>query len=68
MRTTVVLDDRLMKEAAVATGIQKKKKLIHRGLEELVRTKRSEELIALFGQGLLRWKSLGEFLKWRRRG
>lgn len=67
MRTTVVLDDRLMKEAAVATGIRKKKELIHRGLEELVRKKRSEELIALFGKSLLRW-TLPEFLKWRRRG
>ena len=67
MRTTVVLDDRLVREARSATGIKTKRDLLHRGLEELVRKKRTEELTALFGKNLVSM-TLREFLKWRRRG
>ena len=38
MRTTLILKDDLMKKAMKETGIQEKTALIHRGLEELLRT------------------------------
>lgn len=50
MRTTLNLNDELYRRAAEATGIQEKTKLIHQGLEELIRAAAIERLIKLYGR------------------
>ncbi len=59
MRTTVHLDDRLVKRAVAVTGARTKK--------EPVRRREVDDLIGLFGRPLLK-ESPRQFLKWRRRG
>ena len=49
MRTTLNLDDALLDAALEATGEQEKTKVIHLGLEALVRQKAAERLAALGG-------------------
>lgn len=49
MKTTINLRDDLIAQAAKATGISEKTKLIHLGLEELVRKAAYQRLIALGG-------------------
>ena len=50
MRTTLNLDDELVREAARATGIGEKTALIHEGLRELSRKAARERLIKLGGK------------------
>ncbi len=49
MRTTLNLDDALLDAALEATGEQEKTKVIHLGLQALVRQKAAERLAALGG-------------------
>jgi Arc/MetJ family transcription regulator len=49
MRTTLNLKEDLYKEAAKATGIQEKTKLIHLGLQALIRETAAKRLSRLFG-------------------
>jgi Arc/MetJ family transcription regulator len=49
MRTTLNLDDELLREAREFTGIQEKTALIHEGLRELVAREAARRLIALGG-------------------
>ncbi len=49
MRTTVILQDELMKEAMEATGLKEKTAVIHLGLRELVRKRAAEDLKSLGG-------------------
>ena len=49
MRTTLNLDDELLDAALAATGEQEKTKVIHLGLEALLRQKAAERLAALGG-------------------
>ena len=49
MRTTLNLDDQLMAAAFEATGETEKTKVIHLGLQALVRRKAAERLAALGG-------------------
>ena len=49
MRTTVILDDRLVEEARKLTGIQEKTALIHHGLKELIARESARMLAALGG-------------------
>lgn len=49
MRTTLVLQDDLMAEAARLTGIKEKTALVHAGLRLLIEQKARERLIALGG-------------------
>lgn len=67
MRTTVHLDERLVRRATAATGAKTKKELLHRGLKELVRRDDAERLIRLFGQPLLAMTPR-QLLAWRKRG
>ena len=46
------LKDELIKAASQATGIKEKTALVHRGLEELIRTAAYKRLIALGGADL----------------
>jgi len=50
MRTTIVLDDGLMRQAKKLTGIKTKKSLIDKSLKELIKQKRRERLISRLGR------------------
>jgi Arc/MetJ family transcription regulator len=54
MRTNVVLDDELVREAFELTGLRTKRELIHEALEELVRARRRRNLADLAGKVRLR--------------
>ena len=49
MRATLTINDILLKEVQMITGIQEKAKLIHLGLEALLRERAREELIQMQG-------------------
>jgi len=49
MRSTVDIDDKLLESARKLTGIKTKKELINLSLKELVRRKRIEHLMSLYG-------------------
>ncbi|MEE8424006.1 MAG: type II toxin-antitoxin system VapB family antitoxin [Thermodesulfobacteriota bacterium] len=49
MRSTVEIDDELFESAKKLTGIKTKKELINLSLRELVRKKRIEHLLSLYG-------------------
>jgi Arc/MetJ family transcription regulator len=50
MRTNIVLDDDLVKEAFKYTGARTKKELIHLALQELVENKQRLNLLDLEGE------------------
>jgi Arc/MetJ family transcription regulator len=50
MRTNVVLDDDLVREAFRLTGVRTKRELIHTALQELVRARRKKDLTELAGR------------------
>ena len=49
MRTSIHIDDKLIQEAQKVTSVKTKKALIDLSLKELVRRKRLEHLISLYG-------------------
>lgn len=49
MRATLDIDERLIEEAKRITGVKTKKDLINLSLRELIRKKRIEHLISLYG-------------------
>lgn len=51
MRTNIVIDDALMKEAMAATGAKTKREAVERALEKVVRLKRQEGLREMWGMG-----------------
>jgi len=53
MRSTIDIDEELMKEARALTGARTKKEVIDFSLRELIRKKRREHLASLFGSGIL---------------
>ena len=50
MRTNIVLDDKLVKEALKLSGVKTKKELIHLALKEFVENKRRLNLLDLEGE------------------
>jgi hypothetical protein len=48
-RTTLNLDDAMVKEAAALTGIREKTSLIHKGLQALIAQEKNRRLAALGG-------------------
>jgi Arc/MetJ family transcription regulator len=50
MRTNIVLDDNLVKEAIKLSGAKTKKELIHLALKEFVENKRRRNLLDLEGK------------------
>lgn len=50
MRTNIVLDDDLVREAARLTGIRTKRSLVDEALRLLVRTKKRRSILALKGK------------------
>ena len=67
MRTTLNLDDSLLDAALEATGEQEKTKVIHLGLEALVRQKAAERLVALGGTAP-KASAAPRRREWQRRG
>jgi Arc/MetJ family transcription regulator len=49
MRSTVELDDKLFEEARRLTGLKTKREVLQHALEELVRARKTEALIAMLG-------------------
>lgn len=49
MRATIDIDDKLMEEAKRLTNVKTKKELVNLSLREIIRQKRLEHLISLFG-------------------
>lgn len=54
MRTNIVMDDELVKEAFALTGVRTKRELVHLALRELVRQRRKRDLTELAGKVRLR--------------
>ena len=54
MRTNIVLDDELVRQAFALTGIRTKRELVHLALNELVRRRRKKDLLDLAGKVKLR--------------
>jgi len=54
MRTNIVIDDTLMKEAIKLTGAKTKKEAVELGLKMLVRIKNQEKIRAY--RGKLKWE------------
>jgi Arc/MetJ family transcription regulator len=49
MRATIEIDDKLVEEAKRLTSVKTKKELINLSLRELIRKKRIEHLLSLYG-------------------
>ena len=49
MRTTLILDDKLILKASRLTGLKKKTLLVHKGLESLIAAESARRLAALAG-------------------
>jgi len=49
MRTTLIIDDRLLERASELTGIREKTALLHAGLEALIARESAKRLAALGG-------------------
>jgi Arc/MetJ family transcription regulator len=54
MRTNIVIDDKLMKDALQATGAKTKRELVERGLKTLVDLKKQEQARQL--RGKIKWE------------
>ena len=54
MRTNIVIDDKLMRDALRATGLKTKREVVEEGLRILVRLKRQAEIRKL--RGKLDWQ------------
>jgi Arc/MetJ family transcription regulator len=54
MRTNIVIEDSLMKEAMTLSGIKTKKETVEAGLKLLVQLKKQERLKSL--RGKLKWE------------
>ncbi|HED08567.1 MAG TPA: type II toxin-antitoxin system VapB family antitoxin [Ignavibacteria bacterium] len=50
MRTNIVLDEKLVKEAFKVSTAKTKKELIHRALVEFIKNKKRKNLLDLFGK------------------
>ena len=53
MRSTIDIDETLLEEAGRLTKAKTKKELVNLSLRELIRQKRREHLISLFGSGVV---------------
>ena len=54
MRTSIVMDDDLVREAFALTRVRTKRELVHMALKELVRRRRKRDLTELAGKIRLR--------------
>ncbi len=54
MRTNIVIDDELMKEALALSGLKTKREVVETALRRFVKLKRQEEIRDYFGK--LKWE------------
>lgn len=54
MRTNIVIDDKLMKDALRATGLKTKREAVELGLRTLLRLRQQEEIRKFLGK--LKWQ------------
>jgi len=54
MRSTVDINEELLEEAKALTGARTKKEVIALSLRELIRKRRREHLVGLFGSSILK--------------
>jgi Arc/MetJ family transcription regulator len=54
MRTNIVIDDELMKEALALSGLKTKREVVEMALRRYVKLKRQEEIRQYFGK--LKWE------------
>ncbi len=54
MRTNIVIDDQLMAEALLATGLKTKREAVELGLKTLIKIKQQEKIKAF--KGKLKWE------------
>ncbi len=54
MRTNIVIDDDLLKEAFACSEARTKRELVERALREFVERRRRKNLLELFGKGGIR--------------
>jgi Arc/MetJ family transcription regulator len=66
MRTNIVLDDELVREAIELTGINTKRALVHEALKELVMARKRRSLLDL--RGRIRFAPGYDHRELRRRG
>jgi Arc/MetJ family transcription regulator len=50
MRTNIVIDDRLMREAMKLTGLTTKREVVEEALKQLVRYRKQLSVLELFGK------------------
>jgi Arc/MetJ family transcription regulator len=53
MRTNIVLDERIVREAMRATGARTKREVVDLALRELVARRKQARILALAGKGLI---------------
>ncbi len=53
MRTNIVLDDKLVREAMRATGAKTKREVVDLALRNLVARRKQKDILALAGQNLV---------------
>jgi Arc/MetJ family transcription regulator len=63
MRTTLDVDERLLRDTMKALGTKTKRETVEQSLREALRTKRIQELLAMQGKGY--GMTLREFLRSR---
>jgi Arc/MetJ family transcription regulator len=61
MRTNIVIDDALMRDAMNASGLKTKREAVELGLQTLVRLKRQQQIKTL--RGKVRWQGSLERLR-----
>ena len=61
MRTNIVIDDKLMRDALRATGLTVKREAVELGLRTLLRLKQQQQIRRLRGQ--LRWEGALDALR-----
>jgi Arc/MetJ family transcription regulator len=53
MRTNIVLDDKLVREAMRATGAKTKREVVDLALRNLIARRKQKDILALVGQNLV---------------
>jgi Arc/MetJ family transcription regulator len=56
VRTTIVIDDALMKRAMRVSGLRTKRATVHRALEIMVRLAEEQERLVRSARGKFRWE------------
>lgn len=65
MRTNIVIDDTLIKEAMALSGLKTKRDVVHRALEEFVRNLKKKDLREI--RGKIRFDESYDYKKMRAR-